>query len=248
MKKSRLFIIAFVVFTGISLASHANKNFGIKEKPGSTIAFDIEVKIQDSSGIRLKELINKPTLISFVDYRCKSYCPRLLDGISELIVTNSLILNIDYNILTFQLNTEENRESRRNRESITRNLKNFKGWHFCIADSTDLSKLTESIGYSFIDSSGVFIHPVVTVLITPQGKLNQYYYGYYFNAMQFDMDVKNAKEERFSASRIRTLKYCNEKAPKKNPMVKKIIFSWGIIIVSIALGLFVFLALRKNSR
>ena len=242
----RLLYTILICLVLIPIKLSAYHDYGVKEKTGSQIAINAEIILDDSLKIQMTQLINKPTLLTFVDYNCNSYCPRLIDGIAELITSNSYVLGLDYQVITLNLKPAGDASSYKRRLEIKRNFQNFTGWYFAEADEESIDRITKGVGYSYIDEKNEYIHPVVTVLLTPTGKISQYFYGYYFNYMHFDMGVLNAKNERISTSRIKTLKYCNEKAPEKNPLVKTIIFIAGALIILSALILFLINTLKRN--
>ena len=95
MKKliiSFLFIcILFPVINGnlFSQESEGEKtelpDIGIREKLGDYIPDDVMLNDENGNPVNLKSLINKPTVFSFVYFRCPGICTPLLNGLTKVI-------------------------------------------------------------------------------------------------------------------------------------------------------------------
>ncbi|MGB9730790.1 MULTISPECIES: hypothetical protein [Calditerrivibrio] len=57
--------------------------------------------------------------------------------------------------------------------------KNFpdEGWLFLTLDEKNIKQFMDSIGFYFKPTGKDFIHPVVTVIVNPDGKISRYLYG-----------------------------------------------------------------------
>ncbi|HML86623.1 MAG TPA: SCO family protein, partial [Bacteroidales bacterium] len=77
---------------------------GIYEHLDSFIPNDILLINQDSLPVNLKQLIDKPTVISFVYYNCPGLCSPLLGGLAEVIERSDLELGKDYQVITISFN------------------------------------------------------------------------------------------------------------------------------------------------
>ncbi|NJK87535.1 MAG: hypothetical protein HC906_17680, partial [Bacteroidales bacterium] len=61
----------------------------------------------DSSLVNLSTIIDKPTFISFVYYRCTGLCPRLFEGIAEIIDRSDAEAGDSYQFITISIDETE---------------------------------------------------------------------------------------------------------------------------------------------
>lgn len=244
----QIFLI-FLTFSSLSSINAEEQAFGLQEKPGEFLPSDIFVLNEDSAEVQLSDLITKPTLISFVYYHCPALCPKMLEGISELVNFSDALPGMDYQVITLSIDHNEPAELARQIKSdsyagITKNIDPYF-WRFFTADSVNVAKLTEAVGWEFRKQGDNFVHTTSSVLITPKGMVSQYFYGTYFNYMHFSLSVEKSKQELIVPTRLKTLKYCYNYQPAENTKVQVITKAYGILVIILVLSLFVSLAFRK---
>jgi protein SCO1/2 len=226
--------------------------FGLIEKQGSFLPENITVINEDSIEINLNSLINKPTLLSFVYFHCPQLCPKVMDGIAELVNHSQAIPGLDYQIITISIDNDESSQlARKSKLHYTGEIKKKTDpyfWRFFTADSMTIRKLTDSTGWEFRRMGDHFIHTTSTILLTPKGMISQYFYGTYFNYMHFDMSLEKAKQEQIVPTRLKTLKYCYNFQPSRNKLVDEIAITSGIILILATLSLFLVLVYKPFSR
>ncbi len=61
---------------------------------------------EDSVMVRFEDLIDKPTLLSFVYYDCPGLCSPVMAGIAEIIGKSDLTLGRDYQVITISIEPE----------------------------------------------------------------------------------------------------------------------------------------------
>lgn len=230
-------------------AKGQEQTFGLNEKGGDYLPDSIFVLNEDSVPVDLNLLIKKPTLLSFVYYRCPSLCPKTLAGIAELVNYTEVIPGKEYQLITISINHHESTgEARMAKAQYTSEVHKSIDpyfWRFVTADSVTIQKITNAVGWEFRESDENFVHTTSTVLITPNRMISQYFYGTYFNYMHFAMSVDKANNEEVEPTRLKTLKYCYNYKPKENKSLLNIFRGFGISLVFLVIVLFVYLALLR---
>jgi protein SCO1/2 len=243
--KSVIIIILFLI--GPTLTGQV-QDFGLEEKGGEYLPDSIYVLNEDSVPIDLNLLITKPTLLSLVYYRCPALCPKTLAGIAELINYSDAVPGEDYQVITLSINhRESSAEARAEKTKYTREVQRSIDpyfWRFFTADSITIRRITDAIGWNFRESGEDFVHTASSVLITPGKMVSQYFYGTYFNYMHFAMAVEQAEKEVVAPTRLKTLKYCYNYKPEENTSLLMIFRVFGIVLILIVAGFFIFLAYR----
>ena len=83
---------------------------GIVEKLGETIPLDLTFLNESNDTVTLGEIINKPTILSFVYFDCPGLCSPLLSGISEVVEKLDMELGEEYQVITISFNTKDTPE------------------------------------------------------------------------------------------------------------------------------------------
>lgn len=247
----RVVILLLSLWITVTLMGQ-EQSFGINERGGSYLPDSVIVLNEDSVPVDLNILITKPTLLSFVYYRCPALCPKTLSGIAELVNYTNAVPGEDYQIITLSINHLESvAEARFAKMKYTAEIQKRTDpyfWRFFTADSASIRKITDAVGWEFRESGEDFVHTTSSILITPERMISQYFFGTYFNYMHFEMSLEKAQNEQVEPTRLKTLKYCYNYKPRENRSLLNIFRSFGISLVFLVVVLFIYLALSKSGR
>lgn len=248
--KSVFFLSVLILFVIVPRSKAKEQAFGLEEKTGEYLTQNLMVLNEDSVPVNLRDLVTKPTLMCFVYYHCPALCPKMLEGIAELVNFTDAIPGKDYQIFTVSIDHRESaaqaREAKKKYTGLVKKPIDPYFWRFFTADSTDIRKLTDDLGWEFRELGGDFVHTTSTVLITPGGMISQYFYGTYFNYMHFAMSVEKANKEETVPTRLKTLKYCYNYQPARNMKVVWLTTIFGITVIFISLLLFFTLVIKSR--
>ena len=84
MKKIALLLVLFMTIVQTSY-SEKPPEIGIVEKLGNQIPLDLEFTSSDGTKKKLRDIIDKPTILSLVYYNCPGICSPLLTNMSEVM-------------------------------------------------------------------------------------------------------------------------------------------------------------------
>ncbi len=174
----------------------------------------------DSNGRRLllSELIDRPTLIIPVYYRCRNVCNLLLGGLVNAIPDIQLETGEDYRIVTFSIDTAETTEiAAHSKKTFMTALDNSipdDSWHFLTGDRTNIRLVTDSAGYRFQKKGEDFLHPIAAFVVSDQGKIVRYLNGYRFAPLDLTMALIEASENRVGTPIRKALAFCFSYDPK----------------------------------
>ena len=120
-------------------------------------------------------------------------------------------------------------------------------WHFVIGENNSSGKLADSVGYGFekkvFEKTGLteYIHPGVTIILSPEGKITRYLNG--VDQLPFDvkMALIEAADGKVGPTIAKTLLFCFAYDAEN----KKYVFAWEKVIGTgmslMAIGLFILL-------
>jgi protein SCO1 len=250
MRKWTLIILCSLFF--ISILTAQDIRFGIVEKTGDILPGNVMLTNEDSVSVKFGDLVDKPTLLSFVYYKCPGLCSPVMDGIAEVIEKSDLRLGKDYQVITISVNYKEPislaRAKKASYMKALRSVNAWRYWQFYVADSAAVKKLTDAAGWEFKRTGNDFVHAAATIMITPHRKISQYFYGTYILPMHFHLAVNDARSELTDASRLNDQKYCYNFTPPVNKAYSLIVSSTGIGILILGAFLFIWLSLTPRSK
>lgn len=174
----------------------------------------LNTKFTDSNGQHrlLSDLIDRPTLIIPVYYRCRNVCNMLLGGLAEALPDIKLKAGEDYRVLTFSIDTTETTEiAAHSKKTFMTALNNEfpeDAWAFMTGDADNIRLVTDSAGYRFQKKGEDFLHPVAAFIVSGDGKIVRYLNGYRFAPLDVTMALIEASEGRVGTPIRKALEFC----------------------------------------
>ncbi|MBK9330876.1 MAG: SCO family protein [Ignavibacteria bacterium] len=257
MKKiifSLIFISVIIPLTTFNIHAEENEipkeDIGIYEKLGDFIPGDVMLNDEKGNQINLKDLVKRPTVFSFVYFRCPGVCTPLLNGLTKVIDKADIEPGIDYDIFTISFDyTEDHVLASGKKETylstLDRNI-SPEAWRFLSGDSLNIRKITDAVGFKFARQGNDFIHGASLIMISPEGKVIRYLYGTDYLPFDLKMAVTEASEGRSVPTITKMVKMCFSYDPAGRKYVLNVtrIAGAGMIIL---LGIFVgYLTLKKK--
>lgn len=255
--KILIIYIVFTILLNISnvIADEKGKSpIGVDEKLGQFIAMDSKFIDENGKTVYLKDLINIPTIINPVYLMCPNVCNIQLSSLAAALSKLDLVPLKDYRILTISFNEKEKftlaKEKQVNYLAALNKEFPDEAWKFLVADSENIKKFTDSIGYMYVRQGKMdFLHPVTTVFVTKEGKIVRYLYG--TNILPFDLTlaINEAHEGHVGTSvKRRILDYCFTFDENSNKYSINILRISAIIIIIFIIILFLVLMFGGKKR
>jgi protein SCO1 len=231
-------------------SDYTNKDpeIGIIEKLDTTIPSDLKLVNQDGDTVLLGNIVNKPTVISFVYFRCPGICSPLMDGLADVIERSDMKIGEDYQVLTISFDEREKTDlAVRKHENYLHLVKKEgadKGWTFFTADSATIQRITNAAGFGFKRTGNDFVHAAALVVVSPERKITRYLNGIYFQPFEFKMALVEASKGKSGPTINRFLQFCYAYDPQGKHYVMNVTRVSAVIIAFMGLILFLWLALR----
>lgn len=233
-------------------AAMLDRDIGVSERLGALIPLTARFQDEKGRNVTLGEMIQKPTIILPVYYSCPSACNMMLGNLASAFKDVPLAAGNDYQAIALSFDTDDNPE--RAREAKANYLPivgpNFPGdqWKFLTGDQTQISTVLDAIGYRAKKTGpGMFVHPNVLVVVSPDGKIIRYLYGVNFLAFDIGMALTEAQKGTPQLSVRRMLTYCFDYDPGQKRYVFKA-FRVVAVAILLAMAVFFFFLLRKGNR
>jgi len=185
---------------------------GIVEHLNEYVPDNILLTDENEKIVNFKDLIDKPTIVTFVYFNCPMLCSPLMNGLAEVIDKTDLEPGKDYQILTIGFNIAEPLSlaiSKKN--NYVKNMATKEaatGWKFFITDSANLAKATEALGFRYKKAGTEFLHSATLIFISPEGKITRYLNGTYFLPFEFKMAIAESSKGESGPTINKILQYC----------------------------------------
>ncbi len=149
----------------------------LNEKLGSVIPGNIILHDETGAGVKLKDLIDKPTVLTLVYYHCSHICPQMLFGLSETLSRLELVPGRDYRVITLSFdNSDTPVDGRAQKINYIKAInKPFPqdSWKFLTGDRDNIEKVSRSVGIRYEKVMHGFIHPEVLIFLSPEQEDNE---------------------------------------------------------------------------
>lgn len=191
---------------------------GIDERLGSVIPLDITFADEQGRSVTLRELVDRPTVISLVYYSCNHTCPLLLSGEADVFSRIALDPGRDFSAITisFDENDTPAAAAQKRNDYIRAAGRGFPGrsWTFLTGNGESIGKITQAAGFRFRKSPNGFAHPVGLIVLSPEGKVTRYLYGVKFLPMDLTLAITEASKGLAVPTVRRALLYCYSYDPE----------------------------------
>jgi len=239
----------------------SDPEIGIIEHLGDTIPSSILLIDEDSDTLGLGYLLDKPTIINFVYYRCPGICSPMMSALAETIEVLDLQIGVDYQAFTISFDPTENTELALNKKENYLDLMEDrdiagKGWKFFTGDSANMALFTDLAGFKYKKVGRDYNHTAALIMLSPEGIItryikpggNQFDQSFYFQPFDVKMSILDAAEGKVRSTINKVLVFCYSYNPEGQQWVFNITKVSGVLIILFGLLFFAFLALRSKLR
>ncbi len=197
---------------------------------------------QDGQPVMLYDLLDKPTALALVYYRCPGICSPFMREIADVISRSDMDLGKDYQVLTISFDYREGPQlaatNRNNYHNLIKGDFDPDGWRFFVADSANVAKITESVGFRYRRAGLDFLHTTALIFVSEEGKITRYLHGTYFLPIDLKLAVVETSAGRSGPSFSRVLAYCYTYDPAGQQYVLNVTKIAGTLILFVALLVF----------
>jgi protein SCO1/2 len=239
-----------------SAASHAHAQIGtpnevgINEKLGAQVSLDAVLKDESGNDITLRQLIDKPTILTLNYFRCSGICTPLLNALADALNEINLQPVKDFQVITVSFDPTDTPEMAH--EKRINYLKEMKrpfppaAWRFLTGTAQATKEVCDSVGFGFRAVDYGFVHPGVIMVLTSQGNVSRYLYGITVLHADLEMAIREAAAGQTRPSISRVLALCYNYDPESRRYVLSITRTAGAAILILAAGFVVFLVRSRS--
>lgn len=229
-----------------------------QQKLNAQLPLDLMFRDETGKIVRLGDFFNhgKPVLLNFMYYRCPMLCPMVMEGISSGLTELKFDAGKEFDVITVSIDPRDMpKDAARKKDMYIKRygrLSAAGGWHFLTGHETVIRQLTNAVGfhYAYDPARDQFAHGTGVVVLTPQGRVSRYIYGFEYKARDLRLALVEASASKIGSPVDQLLLLCFHYDPatgKYSRAAMNFVRAGGLATV-FGLAGFIFIMLRRERR
>jgi protein SCO1 len=231
-------------------------NVGIEQHLDEQIPADLSFRDETGKPVRLGDYFGKkPMILNLVYYNCPMLCGEVLSGLESALGVLKFDVGKEFDVLTVSFDPRETPDMATKKKAEF--LKRYgragaaEGWHFLTGPQESIDALTKAAGfqYQYDPKTGQFAHATAIMVLTPDGKIAQYYYGVEYSPKDLRLGLIQASENKIGTLADQVLLYCYHYDPatgKYGAIISRVL-QLSALATILALGVFMTVLIRFGS-
>jgi protein SCO1/2 len=231
----------------------------IDQRLGQQLPLDATFRDATGKTVKLGDYFGKkPVILSLVYYQCQILCMEDLNGLVGALEMVNLKPGKDFQIVIVSIDPAETPAMAAAKKAIY--VKRYdrpgteNGWHFLTGDQPDITALAKAVGFGYVrlpqpeGKPPMFAHASSIEVVTPEGRMAQYYLGVEFAPRDLELGLVEASHHTIGTPVENILTYCYRYDPKLNrhSMVIARIVQAGCLLTFLGLGSFMLVSFRRD--
>ena len=237
-------------------ATDNDVEIGIVEHLGDYLPDGIKLINEQGEEVELKNLIDKPTILNFVYFRCPGICSPLMEAVAGVMDKSDLIPGKDYQVFTISFDPTETidlgirkKENYLNLMTDSTKVEAAKtGWKFFTSDSLSITRITNATGFKYKKTGNDYLHAASLSVISPDGEITRYINGLYFLPFEWKMAIVESAKGQSGPTINKVLRFCYSYDPEGQTYVMNVTKISGTIILFFGAVLLLLLVFKKKKK
>lgn len=236
------------------VANNDDVEIGVVEHLDEFLPDSILLINENSQLVWLSDVIDKPTIINFVYYRCPGICSPLMEAVASVMDKSDLVPGVDYQVLTISFDPTESIDLGIRKKANYLNLMSNKveeaktGWLFFTSDSASIVRATNATGFKYKKTGNDFLHAASLAVVSKEGKITRYLNGMYFLPFEWKMAIVEASKGQSGPTLNKVLRFCYSYDPVGQTYVMNITKVTGTLILFFGLLFLLILVFKPKRR
>jgi len=237
------------------------KGVGIEQRLNQQLPLNLTFTDDQGKQVQLASYFGKrPAILALVYYRCPMLCSEELNGLTGALQMVKFVPGRDFDVIVVSIDPSEGTDlaAAKKRSYVKRYgfPATAGGWHFMTGTQENIDALTRAVGFGYIKIPAPdgtltqFAHASSIQIVTPEGKLAQYYMGVEYSPKDLRLGLVEASANRIGSPVDNILTYCYHYDPQTNKhslIVARVVQLGGLVTI-FTLGGFMLAMFRRDAR
>ena len=201
--------------TGQDIQSPILADVRIDQKLNQQVPLDLTFQDESGRTVPLGTYFGKkPVILTLVYYQCPMLCTQVLNGMTSTLKTLTFDAGKDFEVVAVSIDPRETPQMAAEKKAVY--LKEYnrpgddQGWHFLVGNQQNISALADAVGfrYAWDARTQQYAHATAIMVLTPGGKLAQYFYGIEYSPRDVRFGLVQASQGRIGTLVDSVLLYC----------------------------------------
>ena len=256
------FLMMFALFSSIlsgqnvvnPVSNNNDVEIGVIEHLDEFLPDSISLINENGQQVWLTDVIDKPTIINFVYYRCPGICSPLMEAVAGVMDKSDLAPGVDYQVLTISFDPTETIDLGIRKKANYLNLMTNKveeakkGWLFFTSDSASIVRATNATGFKYKRTGNDYLHAASLTVVSKEGKITRYLNGMYFLPFEWKMAIVEASKGQSGPTLNKVLRFCYSYDPIGQTYVMNITKVSGTLILFFGVVFLLILVFKPKRR
>ena len=231
----------------------------IHQRLNQQIPLDAAFRDETGASVKLGDYFGKrPVILAIVYYSCPMLCSEELNGLVGALEMVKFRPGKDFDIVAVSIDPSEGPELAAKKKAMY--VKRYDhpetaaGWHFLTGQQPAIDALSNAVGFGYTHVPGPdgrltqFAHASGIQIVTPEGKLAQYYMGVEYSPKDIQLGLVESSHNKIGSPVDNILTYCYRYDPElnKHSLVVARIVQLGGIVTVFGLGGFMVVSFRRD--
>src|SRR5437763_15901055 len=229
---------------------------GIDQRLNQQVPLDLTFLDENGQTVKLGQYFGqKPVVLSLVYYQCPMLCSQVLNGLTSSLNVLKFNVGREFNVITVSFDPRDTPEVAN--ETKQRMLKRYRrpgsdqGWHFLTGKKDQIDALAQAVGFRYAWDPEIqqYAHARGIILLTPQGRVAQYYYGIEYAPRDIQLGLIEASKGKIGNVVDQVLLYCYHYDPRQGKYGAAVfnVLRLSALATVMALGGFMLIMFRRDS-
>lgn len=191
------------------------KGINFEQRLGAQIPLDATFQDENGKTVQLGSYFGKkPVVLILAYYRCPMLCTLVMDGAARAFKQLSFDLGDQFDAVTVSFDPRDTPADSKAHQAqyvqVYGHPEAANSWHFLTGTKDQIDRLTDAVGfhYAYDPRTGQYVHTAGIVVITPEGKVAQYFYGVKFDPQFLRLALVQSSHEKIGSVVDQILLYC----------------------------------------
>jgi protein SCO1 len=230
---------------------------GLDQRLDQQVPLDLAFNDESGQAVQLRQYFgSKPVILMLVYYQCPMLCTQVLNGFTgAMIGIRKFDIGREFNVVTVSIDPRDKAEDAA--AAKKRYLQRYRragaaqGWHFLTGKKDQIDALAQAVGFRYAWDPEIqqYAHASGIMLLTPAGKIAQYYYGIEYAPRDIQLGLVEASKGKIGSVVDQVLLYCYHYDPRQGKYGAAIfnILRLSALATILALGGFMLIMFRRDS-